>query len=458
LFHGKRNGDSLRSRDEPVNDEKASDVRVFVENDIWLESGREYVIQCKVGEQQQWAHSALFLPRADNLERRNIFGAYAIVNASDGYCPVRMWCLSEQRMRLFKGTCLGTLEPYVEDRGLCYQMVETNDCNAEGKLAEIFSAQIQALPKDESEKLKKILSEFRDVFSQSKFDIGLSHAVQHHIDTGSAQPIAQNYRRVPKGVEGKVDELVEELLKNDIIRPSCSAWNSPIVVVAKKNGDIRLCIDYRRLNSVTKRPIFPIPEPQQLFDALEGACWFSTLDLSQGYYQVPVAEKDISKTAFATRRGQYEYLRMPMGLCSAPSTFQRLMHAVLQKENWVKCLIYLDDVLIFGRTAQEHYERLHEVLTSIRKSGLKLSPQKCELFQQEVTYLGHVISRHGIHTSPEKTDKIKNASSPKNEEELRSFLGLTGYYRRFIKDYATIVAPLEKLCLSTWSKITSSLN
>ena len=216
----------------------------------------------------------------------------------------------------------------------------------------------------------------------------------HDINTREASPIAQNYRRVPKGVEDKVDELVEQLLQHNIIRPSHSPWNAPIVVVAKKNGDIRMCVDYRRLNSITKRPIFPIPDAQQLFDTLDGACWFSTLDLSQGYHQVAVATEDIPKTAFTTRHGQFEYLRMPFGLCSAPATFQRLMHHVLQKENWIQCLIYLDDVLVFGRTPVEHFGRLKTVLQRIREAGLKLLPEKCHLFRQEVTYLGHVISHH----------------------------------------------------------------
>ena len=192
------------------------------------------------------------------------------------------------------------------------------------------------------------------------------------------------------------------MLQHNIIRPSRSPWNAPIVVVAKKNGDIRMCVDYRRLNAVTKRPIFPIPDAQQLFDTLEGSCYFSTLDLSQGYHQVPVAENDIPKTAFTTRRGQFEYLRMPFGLCSAPATFQLLMHTVLRSENWTKCLIDLDDILVFGKTGEEHEDRLRTVLQRIREAGLKLSPEKCHLFQREVSYLGHTVSSKGIHTSSEK--------------------------------------------------------
>jgi hypothetical protein len=199
-----------------------------------------------------------------------------------------------------------------------------------------------------------------------------------------------------------VDRLVQELLEKDIVQPSESPWSAPLVIVAKKNGDVRMCVDYRRLNAVTKRPIFPIPATQQLLDSLEGSTYFSTLDLSQGYYQIPVKEEDISKTAFTTRRGQFEFKRMPMGLSSSPSTFQRLMHIVLKNENWEKCLIYLDDILVFGRSIDEHIERLKAVLQRFREAGLKLSPSKCFFLKRSVSYLGHIISTEGVSTDPAK--------------------------------------------------------
>ena len=430
-------------------------VSVVLDEDVWLEAGKEYFVRGKVSDATDMAESFVFVPNKANLWKRELVAAHAIVDISRGYCPVRIICLAEDRTHFFKGTCLGTIETLTS--------VSTSNCLKMGKetklshsnvdqLKTIYKKELSQLTPEDQSRFLFILVNYSDVFSCSKFDIGLAQGVQHHINTGDAEPIGQNYRRVPRGVEDKVDELVDQLLKHNIIRPSHSPWNAPIVVVSKKNGDIRLCVDYRRLNAVTKRPIFPIPDAQQLFDALDGACWFSTLDLSQGYYQVPVAAEDIQKTAFTTRHGQFEYLRMPFGLCSAPATFQRLMHCVLQKENWIQCLIYLDDVLVFGRNATEHFERLQTVLERFREAGLKLSPEKCHLFSKEVTYLGHTISHRGIQTSSEKIEKIQNAQEPVKEEELRSFLGLSGYYRRFIKDYASIVAPLEKLCKSSWNR------
>jgi transposase InsO family protein len=305
--------------------------------------------------------------------------------------------------------------------------------------------QVGHLSRDDRSKVSSVLKDFQDVFSKTKMDIGKTHLLEHRVDTGDSPPIAFSPRRIPVALEEKVDKLVEELLLNDIIRPSESPWNAPIVIVAKKDGDIRMCVDYRKLNAVTKRAVYPIPATQQLLDCLSGSQYFSTLDLSQGYHQIPVAEDDIPKTAFATRKGQFEYKRMPFGLTTAPATFQRLMHIVLKNENWEKCLIYLDDILIFGRSVEEHLERLKAVLQRIREAGLKLSPSKCFFMQKEVTYLGHIITSTGIRTDPKKIDKVKEWPHPKTVKQLRSFLGFCGYYRRFIKDYAEIVRPLESL-------------
>jgi transposase InsO family protein len=405
----------------------------------------QYTNQMKLVE----ASTGLFIPNILPLARRNIVAANAIVDPSGPYIPVRVFNVGDTERRLYKSTCLGEI-----DLELSYHKVRkmSERKNTDANFIKAFANNLECLPRAEATKLTDILIEYEDIFSKDKMDIGCVKNVVHHIDTGDALPVACAPRRVPQGVEDKVDELVEQLVKHNIIRPSTSPWNAPIVVVRKKDGDIRLCVDYRRLNAVTRRPIFPIPEAQQLFDTLDGARYFSCLDLSQGYHQVPVATEDIQKTAFTTRRGQYEYLRMPMGLCSAPSTFQRLMHTVLKDENWHKCLIYLDDVLIYGKTPEEHHERLKAVFQRIREANLKLSPSKCTFFQKEVEYLGHVISDEGIKTSPSKVEKVSKWPSPKNAEEVRSFLGLCGYYRRFIKDYAVLVAPLEKLCLPIWNK------
>lgn len=385
--------------------------------------------------------------------RKEVLMAKAIVQLEHQFIPVRIVKPELTAVFLKKGTRLGELEVLNETGGYYENMLmmtekELADAPFPSNRVTEISKEIKIgeLSSEVKKKLCQVLEEYQDVFSSSKMDIGCTPLIHHSIDTGDSPPIAVAPRRIPIALEEKVDKMIEELLKNDIIQPSESPWNAPIVIVAKKNGDIRLCVDYRKLNAVTKRTVYPIPATSQLLDCLNGSIFFSTLDLSQGYHQIPMAPQDIPKTAFATRRGQYEYKRMPFGLSTAPATFQRLMHIAFKNENWEKCLIYLDDVLIFGRSAEEHLARLKAVLQRVREAGLKLSPAKCTFMEQKVEYLGHVITADGIQTDHKKVEKIQSWPVPTTVKEMKSFLGLAGYYRRFIKDYAEIVRPLELLC------------
>ena len=315
-----------------------------------------------------------------------------------------------------------------------------------------FESKISQLPKLGRQSLVPLLREYEDIFSVDKSDIGLTKLVSHEIDTGKEGPIACQHRRVPIHLEEKREKMIQDFEDKGIIRPSESPWNAPLVVVPKKNGDIRLTVDYGRLNSITKQPIFPIPDTRQLLDTLHGSAYYTTLDLSSRYYNVPMHKSDICKTAFSTRENHWEFVRMPMGLSTSPGTFQRLLHKVFDKENCHQCLIYLDGILVFSRNLVEQTERLRTIFERIRAAGLKLSPEKCEFFKREVCYLGYKITENGAKTDEKKIDKIKNWSSPKSAEELRSFLGLCGYYRQFIKDYAQVVAPLERSCRIIWNK------
>ena len=218
-----------------------------------------------------------------------------------------------------------------------------------------------------------------------------------------------------------------------------------MVLVKKKDGSLRFCVDYRRLNQCTIEDSYPLPYIEDSLSALGNANWFTTLDLASGYWQVPVYPDDADKTAFVTQSGLFRFKVVPFSLCNAAATFQRLMECVLAGLQWTTCLLYLDDIMVFSPNFQVHLQPLEEVFTRIKTAGLKLNPSKCHLFQKQVEYLGHLVSAEGISTDPAKVKAVSDWPCPKSLRELRSFLGFCSYYRRFIANFADIAIPLYKL-------------
>ena len=301
------------------------------------------------------------------------------------------------------------------------------------------------LTSDQEQECRALLERYRGVFSQGDWDIGCTRLVEHEIPLLDEVPTRQHYRRLIPTQYEQAKAHIYELLERDVVRPSCSPYSSPIVIVQKKDGDIRLCVDYRQLNAKTRKDAYPLPRIEESLDALTGARWFSTLDLASGYNQVAMAEKDKPKTAFCTPFGLFEFNRMPFGLCNAPSTFQRLMERIFGDQSMQTLLLYLDDIIIFSSSFQEHLQRLEVVLARLQEQSLKLKLKKCHFFQQEVRYLGHVISAMGVATDPDKIKVVAEWKRPTTTAELRSFLGFASYYRRFVERFAQYAAPLHQL-------------
>lgn len=294
--------------------------------------------------------------------------------------------------------------------------------------------------------IRDLVLEYRDVFSTHSLDYGQTNLVEHRIDfkDENVSPIKLRYRRIPPCMVDEVRQYLDELIEAKQIRPSMSPWSFPLVLVRKKDGSIRLCIDYRRLNTLCKRDSFSLPRLDETMDALIGAKYFSKLDLKSGYYQIPMHESHKERTAFsAGSLGFYEWNSMPMGTVNATSTFQRLMQQCLGSMHLKECVVFLDDILVYSPTFESHLKRLKGVFQRLRDCGLKLKPSKCEFLKSHVQYLGHVVSEDGISTDPEKIDKVKNWSVPRNAKELSSFLGFASFYRRFVKGFSTIARPLQ---------------
>ncbi|XP_048853492.1 uncharacterized protein LOC125721577 [Brienomyrus brachyistius] len=310
----------------------------------------------------------------------------------------------------------------------------------------------EGLMEEEREQVQGLVTTWAGVFSSGDHDLGSTDAVRHTIPTGNGAPVRERYRPVPPTLYQEMNQLLQGMLSTGVIRESSSPWAAPVVLVRKKDGALRFCVDYRKLNAITHKDAYPLPRIEEALTNLKQAKYFSTLDLASGYWQVAMDQGDREKTAFATPMGLFEFEKMAFGLCNAPATFQRLMQRCLGDLGTDKVLVYLDDVIIFSVTFKEHLGLLEKVLSRLGGYGLKLKPQKCKLFQHQVQLLGHVVDEAGVHPDPEKIRAVTEWQPPKTVREVRSFLGFAGYYRRFIKGFAKIARPLHALLVGMAKK------
>lgn len=328
--------------------------------------------------------------------------------------------------------------------------INKTPCNLDRLTLLTNSIRMSHMSSDERESILEICKSFHEIFFLDSDTLSCTDTMTHSIPTTDDIPINVRPYRLPYHQQEEVKRQIDKMLKDDIISESKSAYNSPLLVVPKKpdihgNRKWRVVVDFRKLNDKTLSEVFPLPNITEILDQLGNSKFFSTIDLASGYHQVRTDPKDKHKTAFSTSNNHYEFNRMPFGLKGAPFTFTKLMNSVLLGFQGIKCFVYLDDVIIYGKTLEDHNSKLKDVFTRFRLHNLKLQPEKCEFLRPELTYLGHTITADGIKPDENKIKAIKNFPTPKSPTEIKQFMGLAGYYRRHIQNFAKIAQPMNNL-------------
>ncbi|GBP03435.1 Retrovirus-related Pol polyprotein from transposon 297 [Eumeta japonica] len=347
----------------------------------------------------------------------------------------------------------------VEDRKIILNQKESTFINNPHNFGQIYALEttdfnldrlkIDHLNEEEYTEVRKILNRFNKLFFKEGDKLTSTMNIHHEIRTTTDGQINSKLYRYPPQHEAEVRRQITEMEEQGIIRKSCSRYASPLIVVPKKidnSGEkkYRLVVDYRKLNEITIDDKFPLPNIDSILDKLGRAQYFTTLDLAKGYHQILIREKDREKTAFVTPHGLYEFIRMPFGLKNAPATFQRLMNETLRDFINKTCVVYLDDILIFSTSLKEHVKAITDIFRVLEAANLKIQVDKCNFMKKETEFLGHILTKEGLKPNPNKIKVIQELELPRTEKQIKSFLGLTGYYRKFVKDYAKVAQPMTK--------------
>ena len=368
---------------------------------------------------------------------------------------------SEETLTVPKHTVLGVAQPVSE-----VEIEEINardepkknspcgkkeNCRNEVLYKKLLTGKVDHLSIEDRRHIEPVLTKYAHVFHDENVnDFKCTNVVQHEIQVGDSKPIRKPPYRTPYALRQEMQTQVQKMLDKEVIRPSNSPWSAPAILVPKKKGPdgkprYRFCVDFRALNSVTRFDPYPLPLIEEATSALHGSKYFSVLDCYSGFWQMGIREEHKELTGFSVPSGHYEFNRLPFGLSNSPANFQRLMDTVLKNLTGTECFVFIDDVIIFSNTAEEHARRLESVLQRFDQANLQLHPGKCAFAQPQVQYLGYVLSEQGATASPEKVKAVQNFPTPKCVKDIRSFLGLASFYRRLVPKFAEIAKPLTTL-------------
>ena len=392
---------------------------------------------------------ALIDPNRDLTEEFGVVVGHTLVDATTPSASVLILNPNAEEVVLPCGSHIGDLVPVlsVSMARSTEQLPVEMTAALPDYLEDIVRGSHASLGDTGRQSLRDLLHRYEHVFPAPGEPVtSRSRSVQHEIETNQeARPVRFGPRRLaPAGLRREQD-CVREMLSGGQIEPSDSPWASPVVLVTKKDGSTRFCVDYRRLNSLTVKDAYPLPRIDDSLRLLGNQQWFSTMDLASGYWQVAMSPEVKRKAAFVMNEGLFQFRVMPFGLCNAPATFERLMDRVLCGMWWSHCLVYLDDVISFGKTVPEAIWRLEEVLARLSDFGLQLKAKKCTFMQTEVGFLGHIVSRTGLACDPEKLSAVRDWHEPTRVKGVGQLVGFVGYYRRFVKKIAELADPLVLL-------------
>ena len=430
----------------------------------------ENIVSVRVSK--RYSGEEVLLEPTTEIQNLNILGAKCFVRVRNGQSAFKVLNPTNQEIQLQKGKVLACVSDV--DSSAVYNFdddtatssihntaqvniiktsqntksvnTQSKTVNTQQKLSfDLSNSDLNAKQKQE---LTQFLHKNRDIFASGYHELGQCNTYLHKIETDpNSKPVKMPFYRTTPSNHSEINRQVEDLLKNDIIQESNSEWHSPCLLVKKASGEFRLVTDFRKLNKITKPMSFPLPRLECVFDTIgqSHAQIFTSLDLHSAFLQIGMHPDSRHKAAFITQNGIYEYKRMPYGLMNAPVSFQMVMTQVLRGLTWRQCLIYLDDILVFSETFDDHLTHLNQIFSRLRNANLKLKPSKCDFAAKEIKYLGHIISKHGVRTDPEKTKAVSTFPLPKTQKDVRSFLGMCNYYRKFVQNYSKITSPLNNL-------------